>query len=166
MANAFRGLTRGEIALAETIFPNPLPYDRIRLREGAGGNGVAALAFRTGNIALTLRNSVYFASRYSDDFSNADTGGKELFLHELTHVWQYARSGVPRFLARYGLNLISVGFRPRRAYAYGPGQPFAGSRLEAQAEMIGNYLRARAEANGPLIRLLEDNLRGSGFYGL
>jgi hypothetical protein len=161
-----RGLTAGEIALAETVFPDPLPYGRIGLSDGAGRNPVAALAFRTGNIGITLRNSIYFASRYSADFAAAGTAAQELFLHELTHFWQYAKLGVPRFLARYGLNLASVGFRPRRAYHYGPGQPFTRARLEAQAEMVGNYHRARREGNEPLLRLLEANLKGSGFYGL
>jgi hypothetical protein len=161
-----RPLTAGEIALAETVFPDPLPYGRIRLSQGAGGNPVAALAFMTGNIAIALRNSIYFDSLYCDDFSEADTGGKELFLHELTHVWQFARSGAARFLGRYGWELATVGFRPRRAYDYRAGQSFAGARLEAQAEMVGHYHRARAERNEPLLRLLEGNLRGSGFYGL
>lgn len=166
MANALRGLTEGEIALAETVFPDPLPYGRIRLMEGAGGNPIAALAFRTGNDAITLRNSIYFASGLSEDFATAAIAAQELFLHELTHVWQFARSGVLPFLGRYGLNLASVGFRPRRAYDYGPGQPFARARLEAQAAMIGHYHRARKEGDERLIRLLEGNLRASGFYGL
>jgi hypothetical protein len=166
MADAFRGLTAGEIALAESVFPNPLPYGRVRLRLGAGGNVAATLAFRARSTAITLRYSIYFASHYSDDFSKADVGRAELFLHEMTHVWQYARSGVALFLGRYGLNLATVGFRPRRAYGYKAGDSFARARIEAQAEMIGNYHRARVEGNQDLIRLLEGNLRGSGFYGL
>jgi hypothetical protein len=52
-------------------------------------------------------------------------------------------------------------------YRYEEGETaFAGARLEAQAQMVGDYCEARLAGDVPRQTRLARNLRGSGFWGL
>ena len=162
-----RRLTPGEIVLLREAFGERLPYDRIRLRLGAGGNAAAMAAFRNRNTAITLRRTIYFRIHYCDDFSGADVRAQSLFHHEMTHVWQYAKLGVSRFLARYARDFAACRFNAPAMYRYEEGvTAFAGARLEAQAEMVGDYCSARLVGDVPRQTRVARNLRGSGFWGL
>jgi hypothetical protein len=162
-----RELTPGEIALLKEAFGVSIDYERVRLRSGAGRNAAALAAFRKGNVAITLSRSLYFRAHYSDDFSEAGVFAQSLFHHEMTHVWQYARLGVPRFLARYARELAACRFNARAMYRYEEGvTPFARARLEAQAQMVGDYCHARLVGDVSRQARLARNLRGSGFWGL
>ena len=162
-----RRLKAGEIELLKGAFGDRIDYEGVRLRLGAGGNPAAISAFRNGNTAITLRRSLYFRTHYSDDFSKADVRAQALFHHEMTHVWQYATLGVPRFLARYARDLAACRFSARAMYRYEEGEtPFAEARLEAQAQMVGDYCQARLVGDAPRLARIARNLKGSGFYGL
>ncbi len=162
-----RRLKASEMAVLREAFGDRLDYDRVRLRLGHGGNPAAMAAFRNGNTAITLRRSIYFRVHYSEDFSQADVAAQSLFHHEMTHVWQYAVLGVPRFLARYARDLVACRFSPRAMYRYEEGAtPFARARLEAQAQMVGDYCHARLVGDVPRQTRLARNLKGSGLYGL
>jgi hypothetical protein len=162
-----RALTAGEIALLEQAFGDRIDYGKVRLRFGAGGNAAAIAAFRNGNTAIALRRNLYFRTDYSDDFSRADVFAQSLLHHEMTHIWQYAALGVPRFLARYARDLAACRFNARAMYRYDEGVTrFAEARLEAQAQMVGDYCLARLVGDVPRQTRLARNLKGSGFYGL
>ena len=167
MADGLRALRQSEIELLKPAFGGRLPYEAIRVRLGHGGNPAAMAAFRNGNTAITLRRRVYFRTHYSDDFAGADVLAKSLFHHEMVHIWQYARRGVSGFLARYTRDLVASGFSPSAMYRYEEGKtPFAGARLEAQAQMVGDYCHADIVGDtGRKLRLAQ-NLKGSGFWGL
>ena len=125
-----RRLTTNEIALLRTAFGDRLPYREVRLRLGHGGNPAAIAAFRNGNTAITLRRRIYFRTHYSDDFSTGDVRAQSLFHHEMTHIWQYAKLGVPRFLVRYARDLAACRFSPPAMYRYEEGvTAFDGARL-------------------------------------
>jgi hypothetical protein len=159
----WRPLTAGEIALCSSVFPDPLPYEDIRLIDGPRANDFAEMAFRNRNTAITLRRTIYFGTRWCGDYSCADDEGRRLFMHEMTHVWQWRRLGVPGFLARYARDFLACRGNAPAMYRYEAGDtPFAASRLEAQAEMIGDYQRPR----WPHRALIERKLEGTGFYGL
>jgi hypothetical protein len=159
----WRALTPGEVALCRSVFPDPLPYEGIRLIDGPRANDFAEAAFRNRNTAITLRRTIYFGTRWCGDFSCADDEGRRLFLHEMTHVWQWRRLGVVGFLVRYGRDFLSCRCNAAAMYRYERDElPFGASRLEAQAEMVGDYQRAA----GPHRALIERKLGGTGFYGL
>jgi hypothetical protein len=167
MAQGMRGLAASEIALLRTAFGDRIGYGEVRVREGHGGNPAAMAAFRNGNTAITLRRSIYFRTHYSDDFAAGDVAAKALFHHEMTHIWQYAKLGLPGFYARYARDLVACRFSPSAMYRYDEGKtPFAGARLEAQAQMVGDYCHAAITGDtGRKLRLAQ-NLEGSGFFGL
>lgn len=165
---ARRRLTEGEIALARPAFGETLPYTHIQLIDGAAGNPIAAMAFRNGNSAITLRQRIHFQPvRFLADFSVAKPAARGLLIHELTHVWQYRRLGVARFFARYGRQYAGSGFKAGRMYDYAPGiTPFDTATLEAQAQMAGDYTDAVAAGDSDRQTKLRVNLAGSGLYGL
>lgn len=162
-----RPLTAGEIALARRAFGDRIRYEGVRIRDGAGGNPAAIVAFRNGNWAITLRRTIHFGRGYSADFSEGGNPGKELFLHEMTHVCQWAELGIMRFGLRYGRELASVRFDQPRLYHYEPGEtPYSKATLEAEAQMVGNYGRALLDDDKQRMALLARNLQGSGYWGL
>jgi hypothetical protein len=167
MADGLRALKPSEIDLLKPAFGDRLGHDRVALRLGHGGNPAAMVAFRSGNTAITLRRRIYFRTGYSEDFAAASAAARSLLHHEMTHVWQYAKLGVAGFLARYARDLVACGFRPSAMYRYEEGRtPFARARLEAQAQMVGDYCLADITGDtGRKLRLAQ-NLKGSGFFGL
>ncbi|MET1112274.1 MAG: DUF4157 domain-containing protein [Allosphingosinicella sp.] len=167
MARDIRPLRPAEIDLLRPAFGERIAYGQVRLSRGHGGNPAAIAAFRNGNTAITLRRIIYFRTHYSDDFSEAGVAARSLLHHEMTHVWQYAALGVSRFLARYARDLAACRFNVRAMYRYEEGStPFAGARLEAQAEMVGDYCHATLVGDLPRQARLARNLKGSGFFGL
>jgi hypothetical protein len=138
-SNEWRPLTAGEISLCRSVFPDPLPYGEIRLIDGPRANDFAEVAFRNRNT------------------------GRRLFLHEMTHVWQWQRLGVVGFLARYARDFLACRGNAHAMYRYeSDDTPFAASRLEAQAEMVGDYQRRQ----WPQRALIERKLQGTGIYDL
>ena len=170
MARKGRPLTAGEIALFERNFPgHGLKLPRVRFCNGHGGHPAAMAAFRNGNTAITLLKTIYYGpGKYCDDFS-AETEAKrhELFMHEMTHVWQWRRLGAVRFLARYARDFIKCRGNARAMYRYEKGvHPFAKATLEAQAQMVGDYAAALVARDEATRALIAKNLAGTGFYGL
>jgi hypothetical protein len=162
-----RPLTEREMAIIAEAMPGPLPLAAVRLIEGSDDNPLPRAAFHNGNTAITLRRTIYFRLHYHGDFADADPHARGLFLHEMTHVWQYARLGVPRFGLRYFRDLCACRFSARALYRYEAGEArFAEARLEAQAQMVGDYAEATIRGDEARARLLERSLAGSGFYGL
>ncbi|QAY78357.1 hypothetical protein [Sphingosinicella sp. BN140058] len=163
MRGAGRPLTPGEIDLCRRVFPDPLPYRAVRLCDGAGRNPVAGMAFRNRATAIALRRTIYFRIHYRSDFAwdAKDHEARRLFLHEMTHVWQWWVLGVPLFLLRYGRELKACRFDASAMYRYADDpRPFGKCRLEAQAEMIGDYQRPEQRSS------IAARLSGTGFYGL
>ncbi|HYG47639.1 MAG TPA: hypothetical protein VD846_06820 [Allosphingosinicella sp.] len=162
-----RPLTTGEIGLLDEAFHGRIDCRMVRLMDGHDGNPLPQAAFRNGNTAITLRKTVYFGAHYRPDFARADPHACGLFLHEMTHVWQYARLGLVRFFLRYGRDLCACRFNAPAMYRYVPGETrFAEARLEAQAQMVGDYCEARLGGDEARARLVAASLKGSGIYGL
>lgn len=167
MSDKPRTLSDQEVVFLRGAFGSRIAFERVRLFRGPSKNPVAMAAFRNGNTAITLRQSIYFRSHYCDDFCRGGVQDMALLAHELTHVWQYSRLGVARFLARYAREFASVRFTARDMYRYEAGvTTFWDARLEAQAQMVGDYQFARLTGDAPRQAQLARNLRGSGFFGL
>lgn len=157
----------GEIALARAAFGEAVPYGRVRIRDGAGGNPVAWLAFRNGNAAITLRRTILYGRFWLEDFSRGSVGAKALFMHEMTHVWQYAMLGTAPFLLRYGRQFLACRGKARLMYRYDRETArFECAMLEAQAQMVGDYSAAIFTGDRMRKAALAKALAGSGLYGL
>jgi hypothetical protein len=155
-----RRLTEGEIALAKKAFGSGIDCEHVRICSGSGGNPAAALAFRSpANDAITLIRTIFFKGEPVADFSSHPR--KWLFMHEMTHVWQYQKLGALRFYLRYAREFAASGFDAKSMYRYESGDPFAKSKLEAQAEMVRDYARG-----GPHRDKAAKSLVATGLFGL
>ena len=164
-SNEMRGLTDGEIGLCRRVFPEPLPYREVRLCDGPAVNDAAERAFLNGNTAITLRRTIYLKMLYCRDFSAPEVGAsaRRLLVHEMTHVWQWQKLGVLRFLLRYAGDFLSCRGNAGSMYRYEQDpRAFARCRLEAQAEMVGDY----QDPLHPNRATIEAKLKGTGLYGL
>jgi hypothetical protein len=160
-----RRLTAGEIALARTVFGDEPPYEKVRLRRGAGMNAAAAIAFMRGNPAITLLRTIYFKTPWHEDFSAADARAKADLIHEMTHILQYKRLGAIGFGLRYARELAAHGFKPGRLYDYRAAKTkFPSATLEGQAEMVGNYVEAKLGGKAAAMAEIGGWLEGSGLF--
>jgi hypothetical protein len=124
------------------------------------------MAFAKGKPAITIGSVVYFKQDFCPDFS-ASGRNRKSFIHEMTHVWQYRRMGMPAFFLRYGGEVLKAGGRPDDMYDYTAGSAkFGDALLEAQAEMVCDYSEALWAGDATRKALLAKNLAGSGLYGL
>jgi hypothetical protein len=87
-------------------------------------------------------------------------------MHEIAHVWQYRALGMPAFAARYGAEFVQVKGRPNDMYKYTDQTKFDDAMLEAQAQMIGDYYKAKSSGNASALGRIARNLKGSGVWGL
>ena len=160
-----RALTEDEIALAKATFGARIDYGIVALRNGSGGNPIAWFALRGPRTdAITLIRTIFF-KRLGEDFSKDGRAG--LFLHEMTHIWQYQALGALGFYWRYLMELLRAGLRQNDLYLYEPGKTaFSDARLEAQAQMVQDYHDVRAGGDEAKLVEIARNLAGSGFHGL
>jgi len=158
-----RTLTAGEIALAREAFGDKIDYGRVKLSDGPGNQPLAHAAFAKGNPAITVGSTIYFEAHYCPDFSQPNQN-RSSFMHEMTHVWQYQTLGLVAFFARYGAEFARVHGKPNDMYLYKKGSDsFGHAMLEAQAQMVGDYVVAKSAADKAA---LAKNLAESGLYGL
>jgi hypothetical protein len=163
--SARRPLTEGEKALAGEAFGGEVDFAPVRICHGSGGNPFAWLAFQNQkNDAITLIRTIFLRDATTPDFSKGGDAG--LFLHEMTHVWQYQTIGVLLFGLRYARDLAACGFNAGAMYLYESTTLFGDARLEAQAQMVQDYANARRGPDRGLGAPSRRNLAGSGRFGL
>ena len=141
MKNA-RPLTRGEIAMAQSVFGDAIDYDRVRLVRAKWW------PFQPRGIVMAPSGNIHFhpkSDRWSEDFSKEGLSLQGLFIHEMTHVWQAQTRG------RWYLPLMRHPFC-RYGYKLVEGRPFGRYGLEQQAEMIRHrFLAQRGQRTATLI---------------
>jgi hypothetical protein len=121
-----RGLTGGEIELAQSIFGDAIDYSKVRLFEGKWW------PFQPKNAAMAPMGDIWFhpvAGGWSEDFSEEPLFRQGFFIHELTHVWQAQKHG------RFYLPLMRHPFC-RYSYQLKPGKLFRSYGIEQQAEIV------------------------------
>ena len=121
-----RGLTKGEVELARSMFGDAINYARVRLIRGKWW------PFQPNNAAMAPMGNIYFHPKnggWSDDFSSEGLHRQGFFIHEMTHVWQAQAKG------RFYLILMRHPFC-RYSYSLHPGKKFADYGLEQQAEIV------------------------------
>lgn len=82
-----RPLTKGEIALAKTVFGDSIDYATVRLHD----KRILPPLIQKKHQAVAKGNDVSFPrDAYAPDFAKeADPLKQSVFIHELTHVWQH-----------------------------------------------------------------------------
>ena len=135
-----RFLTPAETKLANSVFGNAIDYDSVRI------NNRKWAFFQPRDVAMTPGGQMWFHPRgdlYCTDFCEAHIDEQGLFIHEMTHVWQW-QSGINLILKRHPFC--------RYSYALKPGWPLKRYGLEQQAEIVRHAFllrEGRAIAGAP-----------------
>ena len=147
-----RPLTAGEIALSRNIFGDAIDYSKVELIRRKWW------PLQPVNYVMTPSGNLHFHPNsylWSDDFSD-NSRFADLFIHEMTHVWQAQRRG------RFYLPLMRHPFC-RYLYAVRPGQRFEEYGLEQQAEIVRHIFQLRRGViveGAPALAQLESILPG------
>ncbi len=135
-----RPLTTGEIALLKPIFRDGIDYTKVHVINNS-------FPLQPENVYMTPRGHVYApGDLWQSDFS---TRNRAVFVHEMTHVWQYAN----------GMDLIGQGVveftkyrgQYEKAYPYelAPERDLVEYGMEQQASIIEDYFVINVEHGGP-----------------
>ncbi len=149
-----RHLKGGEIILADSVFQGTLPpWSEIGITNGLGKGDTVwthpkeAVPF-LGAIRVPFKYYINFGNAADRDLSTAGSLEKyvpgypkglqtpDVFIHELTHVWQYSREGA---------NWASVAARCIYAqeigsgYSYTAGDPWSDYNFEQQAQIVEDW---------------------------
>ena len=121
-----RPLTPGERDMARSVFGNSIDYAPVTV------NRRKWIFFQPAKYIMAPDGHIWVhpqSDHWSDDYAAASTWHQELFIHEMTHVWQAQTKG------RWFLPLMRHPFC-RYDYSYVPDRPFDRYGLEQQAEIV------------------------------
>jgi hypothetical protein len=143
---ADRALTSAERILTASVFGTAVDLDRVRIRRRRWW------PLQPRNVVMAPRGHIHFhheSGCYRACFGAGDLDDQALFIHEMTHVWQY-QSGINLILRRHPFS--------RYAYEFEPGKPFARYGIEQQAEIVRHVFlmrRGRCIIGKPPLEMLE-----------
>jgi hypothetical protein len=133
ISDPHRGLTRGERALLEPLFRQSLDYEKIQVIDGK-------FLLQPNNVYMTPRGNIYApGALFEADFSTASPWRQAVFVHEITHVWQF-ENGMD--LVAQGLSTFAkAGGAYERAYPYtlADGRDLVDYGMEQQASIVEDY---------------------------
>jgi len=175
-------LTKDEIAEVKEVFGDKIDYSKVKIITGKDMT-LWGKILTSGGAALTWGNTIYFPNKNPDgskcdgeggtcyDFNSLQ--GKEWLTHEMTHVYQYQKSGwgyVPKSVWEQ----ITKG---KDAYNYdkdlSADKDFSKYGIEQQAVMVEDYFlyanRSDYDShNKPFtqekIKIMEKILKKEGLY--
>jgi hypothetical protein len=143
-----RPLSAGERKMARTVFGDAVDYDRVTV------NRRKWFPFQPAKFVMSPDGHIWVHPRsnsWADDYATARLGLQELFIHEMTHVWQAQIKG------KFYLALMRHPFC-RYDYEYRPGWRFEDYGLEQQAEIVRHVWMWRSgwiPKEAPPLELLE-----------
>jgi hypothetical protein len=135
-----RRLTEGEARLARRVFGAAIIDRRIRISGGGFGP-----------FAVTVGSRLFLPRHLgAEDFSKAEAALQGLFVHELTHVWQFQTKPLWTLLS-WARAVLTGGYGPGLpAYRYSlPLGAFARLNLEQQASVVEHAFLLRMGRRSP-----------------
>lgn len=124
---SLRLMTSGEIRMAREIFRDTINYSKVWIHRGS----YLPLGLQSRGTSMSPNGEMYFREFYSSDFSTAMRLNQHIFIHELSHVWQYQKGmevklrGLISWAVSYNYSLDSW--------------PLSTFRMEQQASIIADY---------------------------
>ncbi len=134
-----RSLTSGEIAMLRQVFGDAVNYTSVKIHN----HGYWLLfGFQPDNTATAPNGQIYLPGQlFRQDFSTQSNDRAQLFVHEMTHVWQY-QLGYPVKRVR--------GVRPNMTYGYtiDGRKRLCNYNMEAQGNIIADYFLLKVRQGG------------------
>jgi len=142
--DAGRPMTQGEIAMARSVFGNSIDYSKVRIHTSS-----YLPAQVQGDNVITPNGEMYCSKNYCNDFSQEGLEGRKLFIHEMTHVWQYQNNILdPRLEAVKEMIKHFGRYSDTYAYKLDKSKDLTDYNLEQQAHMVEDYYAAKQKAPG------------------
>lgn len=142
--DAGRPMTQGEIAMARSVFGSAIDYSKVRIHSSS-----YLPAQVQGDNVITPNGEMYCSKNYCSDFSQEGLEGRKLFIHEMTHVWQYQNNILdPRLEAVKELIKHFGRYSDTYAYKLDKSKDLTDYNLEQQAHMVEDYYGAKQKAPG------------------
>ena len=140
-----RPLTAGERTMLRPIFRDGIDYGKVRVVDGE-------FPFQPSGTYMTPRGHIYAPGRlFREDFSlpSLSSGERAVFVHEMTHVWQYA-SGID-LVARAVVEFAKYRGAYEKAYPYRleVGRDLVDYGMEQQASILEDYYLITVDRDGP-----------------
>ena len=129
-----RALTSAETALARSVFGDAIDYARVKIVNKKWA------FFQPKRTVMAPLGAIHFHPKgglFCDDFCGRNLEGQGLFIHEMTHVWQY-QQGIFLPLRRHPFC--------RYDYSIKPGWPLHKYGIEQQAEIVRHWFMLREGA--------------------
>jgi len=139
-----RSLTEDEMTLAKSVFGDAIDYDRVRIHDGK------FLPFQPKGVAMAPEGHLYMYGCYSDNYAQASPIMRGIFIHEMTHVWQFQQRILNPVVEAIEINLQHL-FNYRAAYAYtlDGKRDLLSYNMEQQASLIQDYYMLTRENDTP-----------------
>ncbi|MGV3346526.1 type IV secretion protein Rhs [Enterobacteriaceae bacterium LUAb1] len=120
-------MTTDKIKMCQALFGESIIYHNVWIHKGS----YLPFGLQDKQVAMTPSGEIYFRNDYSSDFSKEFINRKHLFIHEMSHVWQY----------QHGMNVKTRGLISWAVdYHYElHGWGLAGYGMEQQAQIIADY---------------------------
>ena len=174
-----RWVTNAEYSMVYRVFGSSLPMSsRIFVTDGAGLEGrpftipfslLSTLGATVvggfvgllgGYLTSGIANLAYFINAgdfYRNSFAVGDQNGQNMFIHEMTHVWQGYNSTIG--LSYVFNSCISQCVLGKRAYNYQVGQDWSSYNVEQQAHIVEDWYYAGMPNNGDLVEYVQKYVR-------
>lgn len=136
---ASRPLTAGETALVHSIFGTAVDCAAVRVHDTTFLPGLPR------DTAMAPNGQLYMAAHYSADYAAGSLRLQHLFIHEMTHVWQYQNKILHPVAAAAALGLQHK-FNYGSAYAYcaEDGKDLLDYNMEQQACIVADFFLRRS----------------------
>ncbi len=176
-ASFTRTLKPTELEYARKVFRNTLPWSQVGITDGLGKDDTVWAMTRSmipfgGAVSSSIEYYVNFGDAANTDLSTEGVSlGRyvsgysenmsDVFIHELTHVWQYSRpyakAGEIALRCIYAQN-IGAGYR------FTPGDPWASYNLEQQASIVEEWSKRGRKEQDELFPYIHYIVRKEGLY--
>lgn len=167
-----RPLTDEEFAFADAVFQGTLPRDRVTLTNMIGlGSRPFTMPTLGNEILVNLGAGFEDPIRYNG-FGDPDNPNRQapgqLYIHELTHVWQiHHASFLPGLMCDAVANQVTTIGGDMGVYEYGPADAaWSEFNLEQQASIVDDWFAGSGRQSGPsasetnlYFRYIRDNVR-------
>ncbi|HEY3410012.1 MAG TPA: hypothetical protein VGK53_17720 [Propionicimonas sp.] len=167
-----RPVTDQEFAFADQVFRGTVPRDRIKLTNMIGFGGRPFTMPSLGddilvNLGQGFDDPVHYTGFGDPDNPHRQAAG-QLFIHELTHVWQIHQSSfLPGLLCNALTNQVTTIGGDMGIYQYGPpDRAWSDFNLEQQASIVDDWFAGSGRSHpnasseeSPYFGYIRDNIR-------
>jgi len=138
--SAARPLTAGEIALARGVFGASIDYSTVTITPDK------FLGFHPEGTAMAPDGNLYMHGCYKDDYAAESTYGQALFIHEMTHVWQFQNKILQPVAEAVKLNLkLKFDYAAAYPYTLDAKKDLLDYNMEQQASIVQDYFSLKAD---------------------